>query len=431
MVPKRTPLTLSTTINVAINATTASGIHTNTITGGGLPGTVYVGDTLQLNFDGTATETGGGGFETIQYAVATSGTAEFTQSITATPAPTSIGDDDITWQDFTDPTLSGSFTAQYDIVLTETGSLNITINTNSIDTNNADNAAEASLVLDTISVEKTRPPTTVETETDLYQNGPATQPEYEGEFKKNPVMWRPSPLGLKEMSDAELDSIATRFARKIINDELPGVFRLSDGRPTAEYVKFLENVFVDTRGDGTNNYYHIWVKQSSTPPTKVQPISIFRQSGAFAGLKQMNDQEIRFTFGERVKIKIMESGIGTYQLRSSTQGSPTATGTWQARGHAVDTRRTFFDDPATQDRATSTLTSLVTTLLISWETLQDSTHSLTLHNIWECTKERSLRCILVTMQLNIPVLTKQNSHKTMKVTSSQTTRILPILETTF
>ena len=92
-----TPLTLSTTINVAINATTASGIHTNTITGGGLPGTVYVGDTLQLNFDGTATETGGGGFETIQYAVATSGTAEFTQSITATPAPTSIGDDDITW----------------------------------------------------------------------------------------------------------------------------------------------------------------------------------------------------------------------------------------------------------------------------------------------------------------------------------------------
>ena len=341
------PLTLSTTATVTIDGDASSGVHTNTISGGGLPETAYIGDILEINIDGTASITNGNGYETISYSVATSGTAEFTEDAQGTPAPNVLSGTDFTWQDFQSPTLQGSYNATIRYTLTSVGSLNITINSQSIDQNNPTNTAQASLVLNTIEVQNTRPPSAVEDETDLFQNTELTAPiQNSGPLKKNPIFWQKTgTAGIKEMSDTELDILCERLVRNIINNELPGVFRLSDGQPDSTYAKFLPNVFTDTREDGTQNNYHIWMKQSGTLPTKVNPLSIFRQNSLFAGLRQLTDEEMRFTFGERVKKVIMDTGIGTYQLRSSVQGAPTDLGTWQARGTALDTRETFFDDP--------------------------------------------------------------------------------------
>jgi hypothetical protein len=339
------PLVLSTEFQVAINSNTSNGIHTHTSQGGGLPETVYIGDTLELNIVVNANEFNGTGFETIILNASTAGSAVFSETINGTPAPTSIsGDGSIMWQDFESTSLSGEYRGIYRYTLTEIGSLNISIDTSSVDVDNSTNEGSLSVTLPTIEVQETRPPSSVQELTNLYQN-PADIPG-EGELKKNPVYWQTQPQGLKEMSDSELDVLCTKFARKIVNDELPGSFRLSAGQPGAGYFKFIENMFTDTRGDGTNNYYHIWMKGTGlTVPVKRSPISVFRENGLFKGLKQLSDPEIQYTFGERVKQLILSTGIGRYQLRSSSQGTPTDLGTWRSRGNALDTRQTYFDDP--------------------------------------------------------------------------------------
>jgi hypothetical protein len=106
-------------------------------------------------------------------------------------------------------------------------------------------------------------------------------------------------------------------------------------------------VFIDTRYDGSSTSYSIWLRTDYDPsPTAAKPLWVRRASpnNRFDGLQEMNDAQIDFTFGERSKRIIMESGIGTYQLRSSDQGPPTDDGTWVARGVALDTRLTFRAD---------------------------------------------------------------------------------------
>ena len=340
------PLTLSSTLSVSMVSTSGTNTHTNTISGGGLPETIYVDDIIEINVQGTTSSNDGSTFESISYSVATSGTAGFTSTISGTPTPTIINDEETVWQDNASG-LSGSYDATFRYTIESTGSLNIVINSNSIDNDNSNTSASDQLVLNTIEVQPARPPATIEQETDLFQNTEAVSPiQNEGALKKNPVYWRKTNgSGIKEMSDTELDVLAERLIRTIVSNEMPGVFRLQDGQPDSTYVKFLENIFADTRQDGSTNYYHIWMKQSGTSPAKLNPISILRQNSLFAGIREMTDAEMQFTFGERIKKVIMDTGIGTYQLRSSSQGAPTALGTWVARGTALDTRKTFLDDP--------------------------------------------------------------------------------------
>ena len=340
------PLTLSSTLSVSMVSTSGTNTHTNTISGGGLPETIYVDDIIEINVQGTTSSSDGSTFESISYSVATSGTAGFTSTISGTPTPTIINDEETVWQDNASG-LSGSYNATFRYTIESTGSLNIVINSNSIDNDNSNASASDQLVLNTIEVQPARPPATIEQETDLFQNTEAVSPiQNEGALKKNPVYWRKTNgSGIKEMSDTELDVLAERLIRTIVSNEMPGVFRLQDGQPDSTYVKFLENIFADTRQDGSTNYYHIWMKQSGTSPAKLNPISILRQNSLFAGIREMTDAEMQFTFGERIKKVIMDTGIGTYQLRSSSQGAPTALGTWVARGTALDTRKTFLDDP--------------------------------------------------------------------------------------
>lgn len=180
------------------------------------------------------------------------------------------------------------------------------------------------------------PPTYSFTETDLYQN---VGPSEKGPLTKNPVFWNGA--GLKEMSDSELDSLIQRLLEKITANELPGSFRLGETAPSADWTVFIPNVFTDTRADGSATNYNIYIRQTGTEPDNVKPIAINRQNAIFAGLKEMTDAEIEYTLGERAKVTAMNSGIGTYQLRSSLQGPPTDPGTWEARGTALDTRLSF------------------------------------------------------------------------------------------
>ena len=167
--------------------------------------------------------------------------------------------------------------------------------------------------------------------------------------QRNEANWRgllqwdktQNPPGLKEMNDTELDVLVERLVKKIMRDEFPGVFRLASSSPGADWTVFLSNVFTDTRNDGHSQNYSIYIKQSGTVPTKRKAMTVERSSGSvgtFAGIKEGSDAVLSTTLGERAKEVIKSTGIGTYQLRSSAQGSPTEPGIWVSRGIAVDTR---------------------------------------------------------------------------------------------
>src|SRR6056300_88980 len=292
--------------------------HTISLASGGLPETLYVDDIIEINVSGTATSTGNG-FETIGYSLITSGDATFTSTVTETPTATIVNDTEAIWQDFVDPTLSGSFDATIRLTLTDVGALNLTFQANSLDNQNSTNTAVDTQTYSTINVEQTRPPNTIEVVTNLYQNTPDNAPiQTSGLNKRNPVYWRKnSGKGVKEMSDAALDILCTRLIEKIVANELPGSFRLSTDSPGLEWEVFLEDIFQDTRGGLPVNSYSIWIKTSGIAPSQVNPVSIFRQNNIFAGLRAMTDAQMQFTFGERVKKIIGEGGVGSYQLRSS------------------------------------------------------------------------------------------------------------------
>ena len=71
------PITSSSSVTATINSDPSQSTHTVTISGGGLPETLYVNDIIEIDISGTATNTGNG-FETIQYTLITSGSASFT-----------------------------------------------------------------------------------------------------------------------------------------------------------------------------------------------------------------------------------------------------------------------------------------------------------------------------------------------------------------
>ena len=65
--------------------------------------------------------------------------------------------------------------------------------------------------------------------------------------------------------------------------------------------------------------------------------------GNFAGFMEMADSDINASLVPRMKSRIVSSGIGTYQLRTSAQGVPTDAGTWVAKGSATDTKQQTGD----------------------------------------------------------------------------------------
>lgn len=191
----------------------------------------------------------------------------------------------------------------------------------------------------------THPGTSISTTTattTLYQTE-GTQPETSSNFHR-PVGWDTSPVGIQEMPDTEFNALADRLVAVMAANEYPGTYRLASSSPGGDYSPHISNVFSDTRTDGTTVNYTIYKRttMSSGAPSQVQSVKLYNSSG---DLQEMSNTEIRDTFGPRMMTRIMagSDGVGTYQLRSSAQGAPTASGTWVARGTATDTRNTTGD----------------------------------------------------------------------------------------
>ena len=146
-------------------------------------------------------------------------------------------------------------------------------------------------------------------------------------------------VALKATNDTELNTIVDRIILKTFANEHPGCRRLAASSPGGDWTAGLSNVFTDTRTDGTSINYTIWVKTSGTAPTKVVPQILHNDFD----LKAMDEAEIQYTFGQRAKTRVTATGVGTYQLRNASQGVPTDSGTWVAKGTATDTKQQTAD----------------------------------------------------------------------------------------
>ena len=192
------------------------------------------------------------------------------------------------------------------------------------------------------------------TNTTLYQRD--TSAGEDGGNFRYPIKWDTStnPDSVKEMTDAEVTTITDRLIGTIFANDYPGIYVLGTSAPSGDYDVHLSNIFTDTRKDGTSVNYNIYQRQSMTAPTAVRPVALKRSSGGsgtFQGIQEMSDAEIKYNFGQRAKTRIMNGslGVGTYLIKSATQGAPTDTGTWVAKGAAVDTKNTTTNTDYTQD----------------------------------------------------------------------------------
>jgi hypothetical protein len=173
------------------------------------------------------------------------------------------------------------------------------------------------------------------TTTTVYQNtGTASETGV-----TRPIRFTTAGSRIDEFNDTNYNEIADRLLPIIMVNEYPGTYRLGSTSPGAAWDTHIASIFSDTRADGASVVYNIYQRQSITSPTAIRPIKLDDASG---NLQEMTDAEIKLTFGQRVKTRIMAAanGIGAYQLRSSAAGAPVATGTWSARGTATDTRNT-------------------------------------------------------------------------------------------
>lgn len=177
--------------------------------------------------------------------------------------------------------------------------------------------------------------TAVETDSDVY----------------SPIMWvdSASETGFKMMPDGDLNSAVDRYLTTIFTNEYPGSYRLGSSSPGVGW-SVQQTAFVDTRADGTSIAYNLYKKTSASAPATNRPVFVEDSAGGGGiRLREMVDRQIKYSFGQRAKTRIMSSGIGTHQLRSSTAGAPTDPGTWVARGTATDTKQTTSQQLFTRD----------------------------------------------------------------------------------
>ena len=204
---------------------------------------------------------------------------------------------------------------------------------------------------------------TTSTVTTLYQTE-GTAAENGGDFRNAVYQGSADPSDnasrrLHEFDTDDMDTLTDRLVATIFANDYPGTYQLGSSAPSSDYDVHLSGVFTDTRTDAgpstvTVATYNIYQRQTFSAPTAVRPVALKRSSGGsgtFQGIQEMSDAEIKYTFGQRAKTRIMSGnkGVGTYILNSSATGAPSETGTWVAKGTATDTRHTTTDTDYTQD----------------------------------------------------------------------------------
>lgn len=158
-----------------------------------------------------------------------------------------------------------------------------------------------------------------------------------------PLQWDGTLDGIQEMDDTDWNTQILRIMTTLFTNQYPGTFRLGSSSPGADYSVFITTAFSDTQTDGTTVNYNIYQRDTMTAPTAARAMKI-KQSSPIQ-LQEMTDAEIKANYGLRVQNRIMSSldFVGAYQLRSSAQGAPSASGSWVARGTATDTKKTTAD----------------------------------------------------------------------------------------
>ena len=200
--------------------------------------------------------------------------------------------------------------------------------------------------------------TTSSTATTLYQSE-GTAAEDGGDFRYPVEFVSNSGAELHEMTDAEVSALVDRLNLVIFANDYPGTYKLATSAPSGDYTEKIAGLFTDTKVNSsgnaeTVNTYNLYRRTAMTAPTAIRPVALKRSSGGsgtFQGIQEMSDAEIKYTFGQRAKTRIMNGslGVGTYLIKSATQGAPTDTGTWVAKGAAVDTKNTTTNTDYTQD----------------------------------------------------------------------------------
>ena len=187
--------------------------------------------------------------------------------------------------------------------------------------------------------------TTTTTTTNLYQNfgADATVSDVYPTINTN------NTIDFKAPNASEFDTILDRVIEKVFGDAYFD-YRLASDTPVG-YTLYISSVFSDTRADGANVVYNIYKKNLPTKPTIVRPLK-----SVGSDFRTMTDTEIKECFAQRIKNKISNSSIGSYELRSSAQGAPSG-GTWVSLGTAADTKQ---DTANNNYSRTSTRTGILT-----------------------------------------------------------------------
>ena len=163
--------------------------------------------------------------------------------------------------------------------------------------------------------------TTTSTVTTLYQTE-GTAAEDGGDFR-NAVHQQTGDgdthsRQLHEFTSAEMDTLTDRLVATIFANDYSGTYQLGSSAPSSDYDVHLSGVFTDTRTDAgpstvTVATYNIYQRQTFSAPTAVRPVALKRSSGGsgtFQGIQEMSDAEIKYTFGQRAKTRIMNGNKG-------------------------------------------------------------------------------------------------------------------------
>ena len=172
-----------------------------------------------------------------------------------------------------------------------------------------------------------------------------------------------------EMNSSNVNTLVDDLNVRIATSDYPGSLRLSTTAPGSGYEILVPNILTDQRADSdgnpfTINTYNIWRRTSMTAPTSIRDdkngesaiMSIKRSSGAsgtYQGLQKITDRQVKVSLGQRAKTRrAIADNVGSYVLRTATQGAP-ATGTWVARGNAVNTIRLVDEQNYTRTRVSA------------------------------------------------------------------------------
>ena len=195
--------------------------------------------------------------------------------------------------------------------------------------------------------------TLTSTSTNIYQNL-STADSVGASLHRIPVYQNDSSgqFVIREFNDSDRNTLADRLNSRIFTSDYPGSYKLGSSAPSGDYSIALSNVMTDTRsGDSSGNtvQFNIYQRKTMTSPTQTLPFAVKRadgDSGTYQGLQLMTDSQIGHTLAEIGRNRITggdsngDYQVGSYLIRNSIQGAPTASGTWVAKGTATDTRLT-------------------------------------------------------------------------------------------